>query len=378
MSRARIWINACEASSDFYGALLMRELQHLSPEIEIMGMGGQAMRAQGLQTVYPSEELSLVGLTEVFSALPKIALYLRRIKRILRQQRPGVLVLMDAPDFNFRLAKMASKLGIPVVYYIAPQVWAWRKSRLGFLKKYVSHIACIFPFEQEFFQEHGLAATYVGHPLMEVLDTGNLESRNADISRVAILPGSRKKEIASLLPLFISVARELRQAYPNLFFGVVQAPGVNTDFLHKYLPEEPFLDWIAPENRHSFLSQSSLALAASGTVTLECAILDVPTIVAYKLSWISYMVGRLLIDVPYISMPNLILKRPVFPEFIQSRAHLENILHAARVWLDNPQEKEFALRDLEKVRNQLGEQRATPACAQLILDTMSPSPAERP
>jgi len=370
MGKSLIWINACEASADAYGALLMQELRRLSPEMEIMGMGGQAMRDQGLDTVYNAEDLSLVGLTEVFTALPRIAGYLGRIRRILMVRRPKAMVLMDSPDFNFRLARMACDFGIPVTYYIAPQVWAWRKSRIRFLKKYVSRIACIFPFEQGFFREHGISARYVGHPLLDLVDLDRLWNFSPRNSQIALLPGSRKREIAYLLPLFTDVAQHLHQRRPDLVFGIVRAPGVSMEFLHRHTLERPYLRFISPENRHRFLRQSSMALAASGTITLECAVLDVPTVVAYRLSWASYLAGRLLINVPYISMPNLILDRAVYPELIQNRATVHNLLRAASLWLDNPSEKQRVREELHKIRGLLGKQKATRTCARMVLDSL--------
>ncbi len=375
MSRDSIWINACEASADAYGALLMRELKALSPYLEIMGMGGEAMRSQGLNTVYRSEELSLVGLTEVLTALPRIAGYLWKINKILKIRKPRVMVLIDAPDFNFRLARMATNLGIPVIYYIAPQVWAWRKSRISFLKKYVHKIVCIFPFEQNFFQDQGIPAVYVGHPLLELLDLDQIERITPLNNQIAILPGSRKKEISSLLPVFTAAAERLHRTRPDLVFGIVRAPGISRDFLLRHTRKNSFISCIQPENRHQYLKKSLMAMAASGTITLECAILEVPAIVAYKLSWTSYLMGRLLIDVPFISMPNLILGRAVYPEFIQQQAGAGNICREALRLLSQPDEREQMCAQLQKIKSLLGEKKATPACARLILETMNSNKA---
>ena len=371
MSRDSIWINVCEASADAYGALLMRELKALSPELEIMGMGGEAMRAQGLNTVYRAEQLSLVGLTEVFTALPRIAGYLWKINKILKKTKPRAMVLIDAPDFNFHLARMAARLNIPVIYYIAPQVWAWRKSRIRFLKKYVNKIVCIFPFEQSFFQDQDVPAVYVGHPLLELMDLDQIEGITPLENQIAILPGSRKKEITSLLPVFTSVAERLHRIRPDLNFGIVRAPGISREFLLRHTRENSFISCIEPEKRHQYLKKSLMAMAASGTITLECAILEVPAIVAYKLSWTSYLAGRLLVDVPYISMPNLILGRAVYPEFIQQQAGSESIYREALRLLSRPEEREKMCMELLKIKSLLGEKKATQACARLILDTMS-------
>ncbi len=368
--RKSVWINVCESSADAYGALLMQELQQMCPGMRIMGMGGRAMRRQGLETVYRAEDLSLVGLTEVVTALPRIAGYLREIKRLLRRERPSVLVLMDAPDFNFRLAREACRLGIPVIYYIAPQVWAWRRSRIKFLREFVHRVACIFPFEQDFFLSRGIVARYVGHPLLDLIHLPELNLIAPQENRIALLPGSRKKEIASLLPVFTDVAYKLSLKHPDLSIGIVQAPGVDRDFIKSHTRDLSCLEFISPENRHTYLKSCSMALAVSGTITLECAILDVPAIVAYKVSWPSYMAGRMLIDVPYISMPNLILDRGVFPEFIQSRANSKELLQAAGSWLDHPRRLADVRHELAQVKDLLGKKTATRNTAEMIMQAM--------
>jgi len=368
--RKSVWINVCESSADAYGALLMQELQRMSPGMRIMGMGGRAMRRQGLETVYRAEDLSLVGLTEVATALPRIAGYLRGIKRLLRKERPGVLVLMDAPDFNFRLAREAGRLGIPVIYYIAPQVWAWRRSRIKFLREFVHRVACIFPFEQDFFLSRGIVARYVGHPLMDLIHLPGLEHIAPQENRIALLPGSRKKEIASLLPVFTDVAYKLSLKRPDLSLGIVQAPGVSRDFLKRHTSDLPCLEFISPEERHSYIKSCSMALAVSGTITLECAILDVPAIVTYKVSWPSYLAGRMLIDVPYISMPNLILGRGIYPEFIQNRANSKELLQAAGNWLDHPRRLAEVRQELAQVKDLLGKRKATRNTAEMIMQAM--------
>lgn len=371
MKNNLVWINVCEASADNYGAMLMQELKSRNPDLEFMGMGGPAMRALGLKTVFRSEDLSLVGLTEVFTALPRIVGYLRKIRALMREKRPAVLILLDAPDFNFRLAKMAYRYDIPVLYYIAPQVWAWRKSRAHFLKKYVDRIACILPFEPAFFREYGIKADFVGHPVMEIPDFPQPGKSYAAKDQIAILPGSRKREISSLLPVFYRAADILHQSCPDLIFNIIRAPGVEIDFLQKFCPQKPWLRFISPENRHEYLGKSRMALAASGTVTLECAILEVPAIVAYKLSWISSLVGRMLIHVKHISMPNLILGREIFPELIQGRANVENIVSASRIWLDDPQKSALVRTDLKKIKALLGKRSATRTCAGHVLGLMN-------
>ncbi|MCA1795255.1 MAG: lipid-A-disaccharide synthase [Desulfotignum sp.] len=370
MNNNLVWINVCEASADNYGAMLMQELKKRSPGVEITGMGGPAMRALGLQPVFRSEDLSLMGLTEVVTSLPRIMGYLRHIKKRMQEKPPGIVVLLDAPDFNFRLARMAHSLDIPVLYFIPPQVWAWRKSRVRFLKKYVDRIACIFPFEPAFFRKNGIKADFVGHPAMEKLTLPALEKISFRQNQIALLPGSRKKEISSLLPLFSKSANILRQTHPDLTVNVVQAPGVSMEFLRRFCPQDPWFRFVSSEDRHACIKECSMALAASGTVTLECAILEVPAIVAYKLSWLSYQLGSMLIHVKYISMPNLILGRQIFPELIQDQANVDKLVSTARVWLENPDQTVRIRKDLKKIKTLLGYKSAGRACAELTLELM--------
>lgn len=368
MTNNLVWINCCEASADNYGAGLMDKLRHLSPGTAFMGMGGPAMRKAGLDAVFRSEDLSLVGLTEVFGALPRIGGYLFKIRQLLREKRPDILILLDAPDFNFFLARMARSLNIPVLYYIAPQAWAWRKSRVSFLKGFTDGVACIFPFEQKFFLQHGVNASFVGHPFMEQLDLQAFEEVLPEQNQIAILPGSRKKEISTLLPVFIMVAEQLRSTSPGLEFNVVQAPGISMDYIAGFCPDKPWVRLVSSENRHSCISRSYFALAASGTVTLECAVLDVPAIVAYRLSRISYLAGRMLIHVRHISMPNLILNEEVYPEFIQDKARFEDIYSKARQWVDEPGETSKIRSRLKTIRTLLGKKSASRNCAALALN----------
>ncbi|RQD67813.1 MAG: lipid-A-disaccharide synthase [Desulfonatronovibrio sp. MSAO_Bac4] len=371
MNKNLVWINVCEASADAYGAILMKELQKRSPGIEIAGMGGPAMRSAGLDSVFKAEDLSIVGFTEVFSSLPRIFGYLRAIKKALREKRPAALILMDAPDFNFRLARMAYYLGIPVMYYIAPQVWAWRKSRVNFLKKYVDRIACIFPFEQDFFREHGIKADFVGHPVMEMLNLAELRKITPSPGNIAILPGSRKKEISSLLKDFSAAATSLRRDNQSMTFNVIQAPGISRSYLNQFCPSKPWFRYIPFEKRYEFIRKSNMAIAASGTVTLECAILETPTIVAYRLSPMSYLLGRMLIHVKHISMANLILKKEVFPEFIQSEASSENLAEAVRTWIKEPHKMDEVKQSLKEVVRLLGKTSATRKSADIVFEMIS-------
>ena len=329
----KIWINAGEASGDMHGALLVSALKKRAPGLVCLGMGGEAMARAGFVERFNIAELSLVGLTEVFVHLPRVLGLMGRIRRQLRRERPDAVVLIDSPDFNFFVARMARKLGIPVYYYICPQVWAWRTGRVEFLKKFVRRVLCILPFEKPFLAERGLDADYVGHPLMDQMPLGELAAIQAEPLRVGILPGSRRHEIATLLPEFMDAARRIRQRLPEARFTLVRAPGVAQERLDEHLEPALGIEVLPPEDRYRAMRRCQVMLAASGTVTLETALMGAPTVVAYKVSPFSYRVGKLVINVPFISLPNLILGEEAFPELIQDEATGEAIAARALAWL---------------------------------------------
>jgi len=368
-----IWISAAETSADVHGASLVQAMHHLAPDTVLMGMGGPSMRATTpFQALFRAEDLSVMGLTEVVSALPRIWSLYSQMKKALIHYQPSCLVLLDAPDFHFRLAKMAHRLGIPVVYYITPQVWAWRRYRVHFLRRYVHRLLCIFPFEQSFFAAHGLEVAFVGHPLLEHMDLCSLDQIEEKHDQVGILPGSRRKEISALLPRFAQAARIIHRQRPQTSFLLFQADGIDTKELLAPWPVEVPVQVIPFHRRYPELKACSLALSASGTATLECAVLGLPLLVAYRLSWLSYAVARQVIDVPYISMPNLILEQSIYPEYIQNRVRGGLLAAKALDWLESPEKRRCIQNKLYTLRSQLGAHAASPTAARLILDTAQP------
>ncbi|MGX9366357.1 lipid-A-disaccharide synthase [Desulfoplanes sp. PS50] len=364
----KVWICAGEASGDIYGAMLVEALHQIDPDIVCAGMGGACMREQGFNALIHSEALSVMGLTEVIGHLPRILGLFSRMRRMLEKERPSVVVLIDSPDFNFRVAKMAKKLSIPVIYYITPQVWAWRQGRVAFLKKYVDRLVCIFPFEEPFFQDRGLDATFVGHPLLETMDLGTRRQIRPEPKRIGILPGSRHKEVVSLLPVFAKAASLLYGRDPDLGFTLVRAPHVATVMIREVWPGRVPVDIVSSADRYDALRRCSFVMAASGTATFECALLGVPTMLAYKVACVSYLIGRKLIQVPYIGMANLILGKEVFPEFIQHAATFEAMAAQGQSWLDHPGHLEQIRRELEVLPEMMGTGRPTHRAAGIIME----------
>jgi lipid-A-disaccharide synthase len=362
-----IWINVGEPSGDLHGAELIKAMKKADPSLAFTGMGGPAMRAQGMDVLHDMGLISLVGFTEIFGGLPRILRLLRRIKRELAEVRPRAIVLVDCPEFNFRIAKMAKKLGIPVYYYISPQIWAWRSGRVHFLREHVRRVICILPFEKPFYEKFGVDVDYVGHPLMDVLPLDDLDGMPPDENRIGILPGSRSREVATLLPKFAETARRLRRTHPDLRFVIARAPGMDRERLLALWPNDLPVDIEEPEDRYQTFRSCRFILAASGTVTLETALIGTPVIVAYEVSPLSAMVGRWLIKVDFISLPNLIMRRAVYPELIQEEATADNLVKAATRWLDDPAAYASAREDLAGLRRLVGDPGAAGRAASIIL-----------
>ena len=369
--RSPIWISAVETSADLHGADLMRSLRRDDPELSFLGIGGELMRSQGLESVGRAEDLSAMGISDVVGLIPRALALYRRIKHILRQDPPQCLILIDAPDFHFRVAKMASKLGIPVLYYISPQIWAWRKGRVAFIQKHVRRMLCILPFEQAFYAEHNVQADFVGHPLVQYIAPPRRQSElSASGRHIALLPGSRKMEVRRLLPQFAGACRILWREFPDLTFHLIQAPGVADAELYAHWPREIPVSICPFEDRYQRMGSCSFVLTTSGTSSLECALLETPALVAYKISALSYMVARMTVDVPWISLPNLVLQRTVFPEFIQSRARADLLAEQAASWLRDPEELRRIRGELRSLREKLGQKRAAEESARIIRDTL--------
>jgi lipid-A-disaccharide synthase len=319
---ARLLISAGEASGDLYAAGLVEALRHRNPDLDFFGCAGPRMQRAGVRAVVDATSISVVGLVEVITHIPRIWREYRKLVRAATQQRPDIAILTDSPDFHLRLAKRLKKLQIPVIWLIAPQVWAWRKGRLPMMRRTIDHLLCIFPFEPEFFVSNGMDAIYLGHPLTRMVKPS---ASRAELRRrygipdgtplVALLPGSRKGEVARHLPILIETAERITQAglEPAPQFVLAVPPGLN-------LRERISGSSIQLQEGQTWdvLACSDLALAASGTVTIEASLLGTPMITFYRVNNLSWYMGRHLVSVPFFSMVNLVAGHRVVPEFIQN------------------------------------------------------------
>jgi lipid-A-disaccharide synthase len=368
-----IWISAGETSGDLHGQLLVRALREQCPEARFLGMAGPAMRAEGVEALLATEALSVMGFTEVLAQLPRILGLLRTVKIQLSRIRPDVVVLIDAPDFHFRVARIAGSLGIPVVYYISPKLWAWREGRVEFLRRHVDRLISILPFETNFYTRHGMAIDYVGHPLLDSIRTPEILATPPQPRRIGILPGSRRREITHLLPIFARTATLLAARFPALEFVLPVAPGVDQHLLRACWTSKIPVTLADSASRYEVMRSCRAIMAASGTATLETALLGVPTAVAYKFSWPTYFLGRLLVKVPFMSLPNLILNAPVFPEFLQHAARPAALAATLARWIEDTPARANVLEQLASLPTLLGGGGATGRAARIIVNVVRDS-----
>lgn len=367
----KIWINTGEISGDLHGALLYAALKSRDPSLNIMGMGGPALRAEGMPCPFDVEELSVMGFTEVIAQLPHILKLLKRIEDKLREEKPDALVVVDAPSFHFQLIKKARMLGIPVYYFISPKIWAWKQRRTWFIKENVRRMLCILPFEVEFYKRFGMTVDYVGNPLLDEMNLPELERITPISKRIGLLPGSRKREITSLLPQFGIAAQKLLAQDPQLQFHCMTAPGRSEADLRTLWPAEVPITFHSPEVRYPLMRSCQMILAASGTAVLETALAGTPTIITYKVSPVTYALGRLIVKVKFIGLPNLIAGRSIFPELLQQDCNGENLARVAWNWLKDDGAALQAVRaDLRALRELVGKPGATDRAAQVILNDL--------
>ncbi len=328
----RIFIIAGEASGDFLGAQLLQSLQKNNHQLEIYGIGGQQMSLAGLQSIFQMNELSVMGFSEIVPSLLKILKRIKQTKNTIKELKPDLLITIDSPGFCFKIAKFAKQLGIPVVHYVAPSVWAWRPGRAEKLAKKIKidHLLCLLPFEPHYFTIHGLPATFVGHPITEVTlpDDSNFR-KNLNIAKestlVCLLPGSRKNEVKQHLEVFLNAVaklplnRRIEVVIPTLPHLV---PYIEPLLKNTAIPAK--LVTSIEEKWQAFM-QSSVALAASGTVSLELAYVGVPQVIAYKVSKITYWLAKCLVKVKYASLINILNQQMIAPECLQNNCSAEHL-----------------------------------------------------
>lgn len=356
----RIMIIAGEASGDLHGAKLVREIKQEKPQCSFIGIGGTQLAAAGMEVIVSSDQLAVVGLSEVIAHLSVILGALRAVKQVLLSQRPDLVILIDFPDFNLRVAKAAKNLGIKVLYYISPQLWAWRPGRVKTIKRYVDHMAVVFPFEVSLYQNKQVPVTFVGHPLVNSVKS-SLSTFEAQQSfelspnqySVALIPGSRKAEIHRLLPVMLAAAKLLKIQHPTIQFILPIAPSIAETTLQAYLNHLDLEVKVVKHRIYDVMQACDAAITASGTVTLEAALMELPIVVIYKISWLSYHLAKLLINIPYISLTNIVAEKKVVPELIQAAASPKAIADAISQILQDKNYAATIKTELTKIKDKL-------------------------
>ena len=365
-----IFISAGEASGEHYGALLAAALQRRLAEngqtAQLFGMGGERMQAAGLERIVRSEDMAVMGLTEVVLHLPRIYREFRKLKKAIRTRRPNVAVLIDFPEIHFRLAKELHRLGVPVIFFVSPQLWAWKKHRIKLVQKYIRKMLVIFPFEEHFYRENGVEAEFVGHPLAELpLPAITREQfaaeNNLDPNRtwIGLLPGSRSHEIRDHLPEILEAAGRLTPPDPARAFEFVVplAPTLTvaqrTQVLQMVKDSGSGLSVRLVDDARSALLHARASVVASGTATVEAALIGNPFVVVYRVSALTYAIAKRVVKVPHVAMANLIAGKRVVPELIQHDFTAANIVEQMELLLPDGAPRESMMKDLGAIRAEL-------------------------
>ncbi|PIQ43047.1 MAG: lipid-A-disaccharide synthase [Gammaproteobacteria bacterium CG11_big_fil_rev_8_21_14_0_20_46_22] len=366
-----IFICAGEASGDTLGSLLAADLKQHQPDIKLAGMGGDKMKAEGVDVVFPYDDIAVVGLIEVITHFSAIKKAYNTVKTYLLEQKPDLVVFIDYPGFNLRMAKVAKEAGIRVMYYVSPQIWAWKKGRIHHIKRYVDHMAVLFAFEKELYESAGVPASFVGHPLTHKVQAS--ESPESLRTRfglkpgqkvIALLPGSRRGEIERLAPCMAATLSLLRKKHPSLQCVIPLAPTIDAKTLPAELQKHAK---IVKGETYNALAVSDAAITASGTATLEVALMGVPMAIIYKVNLITYLIARLVVKISHIGLCNIITQREVAPEFIQFDMTPEKIAAYIDKLLSNESFHHTQKAGLEAVALQLKSKSETHTPAEVAL-----------
>jgi lipid-A-disaccharide synthase len=355
----RVLISAGEASGDLYASRVVEALKARHPDAEFFGCAGPRMQAAGVRAIVDSRALAVVGLVEVVSHIPRIYGEFRKLVRAISKERPDIAVLTDSPDFHLRLAKKLRRQGVPVIYLIAPQAWAWRQSRVRTMRRTINRLLCIFPFEEAFFRQHGVPATFIGHPLARIVKPSLTRAEfcekfglSTEDRIVVLLPGSRHGEVARHMPYLLDAAARI-QARHKVRFILALPPGFGAETAIFWERTRAASIQVIEGFTWDCLAQAEMALAASGTVTIEAALLGTPMVTFYRVNALSWMLGRWMVRAPFLSMVNLVAGRAIVPELIQGEMTGARIAAGALRLLDDEKARSAMRADLAEVAAKL-------------------------
>lgn len=365
-------LSCAEASGDLYAGALTRELRSLDPTIDVFGLGGPRFEAAGGRLIADYRGIAVTGLTEALAKIPQSLATLRRLIDVARAERPDALVVIDSPDFNLRLAPRVKRLGVPVVYYISPQIWAWRRGRLNAIRRFADRVLVIFPFEESIYREGGVPVEFVGHPLVELATVSasrDVFLAGLDLSptapTIALLPGSRHNEVSRILPDLLAAVPPIRAAVPRAQFVVARAPHLDDRLFDGVRGIADCA--VVSGDADTVLASADVALTASGTATVQTALHDIPMVIVYRLSPLTYQLGRRLVTVPAIGMVNLIAGEAIVPELIQDAFTPEAVAREAISMLTDRDRVARVRAGLARVRTRLGGAGASRRAAEAIL-----------
>ena len=372
---------AGERSGDLYGGELAKALRARLPDTELFGCGGEAMRSAGVETVVDAHQLSLAGITEVIAGLPRAYRAFQALLAETAQRRPQLAILIDFPDFNLRLAKRLKQRHCPVVYFVSPQVWAWRRGRLKEIKAHIDKMLCIFDFEEAIYRQEGIPVEYVGHPLVDLVRPHLTRQEffaqvglDPGMTTLALLPGSREKEVCANLPVMLDAATRLTVQRP-LQFVVAVAPTLDPGWLEKSLLECYVGRGTVRTTTHATydaLQHSDLAIVASGTATLEAALRERPMVVVYRVSPLTWWLGKFLVDVPFYSIVNILAKKKIVEELMQSDFTASNLASRVEYLLDHPEARNEMAREFRALKPRLGPGGAIGRAADAVIGVLRP------
>ena len=380
---ARILISAGEASGDLYAGAVTRGIKQLNPEAEVFGMGGDCLREAGGEVLFDIKDHSLMGFVEVLKKLPDVWKLRNAFIDLMEKRKPDVLLTIDYPGFNMRLAKLAKERGINVVYFIAPQVWAWRPGRAADVAKVTDKIACIFPFECDFYKSYGADIEFIGHPLVDTVkpslsrkEAEELAGKRTGHPLILLMPGSREMEIQRLLPVMLDAVKILKQKRPELDFAIPRAATIAKEILEDSVRQAGLNIRLIEGHNYDVMSVADLAIVTSGTVTLEAAMCGLGCEILYKSSPVSFWIAKRVVKIPNIGLPNIVAGRQIEPELLQDDCTPENISSTALELLE-PERFAQLQRDLQEVKEKLGEPGAVKRVAELVLRMASLTQKDR-
>jgi len=368
-----------EVSGDLIGASLIKELLLQDPDLKITGIGGDKMKSAGTDLIYHSDQMAFLGFVEVVKHLPFIHKVQKKLIEIIKQEKISCVVLIDYPGFNLSIAKKLKPLGVKIIYYVSPQIWAWAKGRVKKVRRLVDKMVVVFPFEVEFYKKENVNVQYVGHPLVERIDAYNFLSKdefyakfnlekNKDI--LLVLPGSRRQEIKEIFPEVIKAANQVASDF-DLQVVVARSKNINEEYLHQLGSSQKFIT--ISDHNYELMKYSRFGIIKSGTSTLEAGFFALPMIVVYKTSMLTYLIGKQLVTLDRIGMVNILLNKMVVPELIQHNANSENIVAEVSKILSDEQACLAIKQKLEEVKKKLGEGGASKKAANSILEILNES-----